>query len=327
MERLTVGIDLKTLTRRAFLGTALAGALLPRGRALAQTRLSVGTVRSGELAPFFVALERGFFREAGLEVTVAAMVRGTAIAPALGSGTLNIGWSSVVSVCRAHLEGLDHRFIANGAINKRGTNEVVGFQVAADSPVGSARDLEGKTCAAVALRDILHVAGLHWIDSNGGNSSRVKWIELPPVLMEGALASGKIDGFVAAEPSMTIASKLDRKTRVLGSPLGGIAPRLLIASYFASDAWIRQNVDTVKAFVGALNRGIDAHNAGPEEAKVTLARHTGLKPEIVREMTLPAFEKRILESDLRPVIDVAARYRILAKTVPPREVISKHAAL
>ncbi|MBI2153933.1 MAG: ABC transporter substrate-binding protein [Candidatus Rokubacteria bacterium] len=329
MEKITVGIDLATLTRREFLGRATQGAVvaaaaavLPWDRALAQTKLNVGTMKIGDLSPFFLALERAFFKEAGLDINVAAMVGGAAVAPALASGALNIGWSNVVSIYQGHLQGFDYRFIANGAINKRGTNDVFGFQVAVDSPIRSAKDLEGKTLASNTLRNIIHVAGMHWIDSNGGDSSKVKWIELPFPQMEPALVNKQIDAFVAVEPFVTVPSKVNKKTKVLGYPLGGIAPRLLIAAYFASEAWIQKNGDTVKAFVAALNRGIDAHNASPEEAKATIAKHTGLKPELLKEMVLPAFERKILESDLQPMLDVAFQYKLIEKKFAPRQVIS-----
>lgn len=330
IAHITLGIDLATLTRREFLatvataGVAAAGAaLLPWEGALAQTKLNVGTMKIGDLSPFFLALEKAFFKAAGLDINVTAMVGGEVIARTLASGALNIGWSNVVSVYRDHLQGFDYRFIANGAINKRGTNDVFGFQVAADSPIRAAKDLEGKTCATNALRNIVHVSGLHWIDANGGDSSKVKWTELPFPQMEPALANKQIDGFVAVEPFVTVPSKVNKRTRVLGYPLGRIAPRLLIASYFASDAWIQKNADIVKAFVTALNRGIDAHNANPEEAKVTLAKYTGYKPEVLKEMALPAFQKGILESDLQPMMDVAFQYKLIEKKFRPREVISR----
>ena len=52
-----------------------------------------------------------------------------------------------------------------------------------------------------------------------------------------------------------------KQARLLGRQLGAIAPRLLIASYFGSEAWIGKNAALVRAFVNAINRGIDAHNA------------------------------------------------------------------
>ena len=118
-------------------------------------------------------------------------------------------------------------------------------------------------------------------------------------------------------------AQVNNKTRVLGYPLGGIAPRLLIASYFSSEAWTQKNGEAVKAFTTALGRGIDAHNANPEEAKATIAKNTGLKPEFLQLMALPAFERKILESDLQPLMDVAFQYKLINKKFPPREVISK----
>jgi NitT/TauT family transport system substrate-binding protein len=332
--KITVGFDLEAVTRRAFLGTALKGgmaalgaSLLPLNRALAQTKLNIGTMKIGDLSPFFIALDRGFFGDSGLDIRVTAMVGGAAIAPALASGSLNIGWSNVVSIFQGHLEGFDYRFIANGAINRRGTHDVFGFQVAADSPIKSAKDLAGKTCASNTLRNIIHVSGQHWVDNNGGDSSKVKWVELPFPQMEPALMNKQIDAFVAVEPFVTVPSKVNRRTRVLGYPLGGIAPRLLIASYFAGEGWINKNVKAVQAFVTALNRGIEAHNADPDKAKVTIAKHTGLKPEFLKEMALPAFEQKVLESDLQPLIDVSYAYKLIGRKFAPREVISKHAPI
>jgi NitT/TauT family transport system substrate-binding protein len=197
--------------------------------------------------------------------------------------------------------------------------------VAEDSPVKSAKDLSGKTIAANTLGSIIQASGQHWIDNNGGDSSKVKWVEVPFPQMEPALVQKQIDAFVAVEPFVTVPSKVNKKTKVLGYPLGGIAPRLLIASYFSGEAWIQKNGDTVKAFITAINRGIDAHNASPEEAKATIAKHTGLKPEFLKLMALPAFERRILESDLQPMMDVAFRYKLISRKFAPREVISKGA--
>ena len=89
----------------------------------------------------------------------------------------------------------------------------------------------------------------------------MKWVEVPFPQMEPALVRKHIDAFVAVEPFVTVPSKVNKRTRVLGYPLGGIAPRLLIASYFSSEAWIDKNVEVVQAFIGALYRGIDTVTA------------------------------------------------------------------
>ena len=327
MARVSVGIDVATLTRREFLGAAGAAgvtALLPWDRAMAQSKVNLGYMKIGDLSPLFMALEKQFFKDAGVEVNLAAMVGGAEIQPALASGAINIGWTNVVSMGQGHAQGFDFRFVANGAINKRGTNDVFGFLVRPDSPIKSAKELEGKTVATNNVRNIIHAAGLHWIDANGGDSSKVKWVEIPFPQIAPALVNKQIDAFVAVEPFVTVPTKVQKQARVLGYMLGGIAPRLLIASYFGSEAWIGKNVETVKAFVSAINRGIDAHNANLDEARAMIAKYTGLKPEFLKEMPLPAFEKKLLVSDIEPMLEVGVRYKFIDKKVPAGELISRH---
>ena len=327
MRKVNVGVDLRVLDRRRFLklaGIAAAGGIaLPPRAAFAQSKLNFGYMKICDLSPLFLALEKAFFKDAGLDINLASMVGGAAIMPALASGSINIGWSNVISIYQGHLQGFDFRFVANGAINKRDTNDVFGVCVGPDSPIKAARDLAGKTVAVNTLRNIMHAATAHWVDSNGGESAKVKWVEIPFPQMALALANKQVDAYGAVEPFVTV-PVLNKQARLLGRQLGAMAPRLIIASYFGSEAWIGKNVSVVKSFVAALNRGIDAHNANPDEAKAVLARHTGLKAELFKDMPLPAFEKPILESDFQPMLDVALRYKFVERKFPVSEVISRH---
>jgi NitT/TauT family transport system substrate-binding protein len=328
MTRISGGIDLALLTRRQLLtsaATASAAVMLPGHRAFAQTKLNFGYMKIGDLSPFFMATEKGFFKEAGLEITLASMVGGAAIQPALASGAINIGWTNVVSMGQGYLQGFDFRFLANGAIVKRGTHDFSGLMVGVDSPVKTGKDLEGKTMGINTLGNITQATAMLWVDKHGGDSSKVKWVEMPMPQMVPALVNKQIDACLAVEPFVTVPVRVQKQARLLGQPLGEVAPRFLIASYFSSEAWIEKNVGTVKAFVAAINRGIDAHNANPEEAKAVIAKHTGLKPDLVKDIVLPAFEKKLLESDIEPLLEVAARYKMVEKKFPPREIISKYA--
>lgn len=327
MDRINVGIELATLTRRQLLGglgAASAAAVLPWDQALAQTKLNIGYMKIGDLSPFFLAMEKAFFKDAGLDINLAAMVGGAAIQPALASGAINIGWTNVVSMCQGHLQGLDFRFVANGAIAKRGTNDVFGVMVRPDAPINNGKDLEGKTIGVNTLRNILHAVASFWVEKHGGDPSKVKWVEIPLPQMAAALVNKQIDAFLAVEPFVHVPVRILKQARVIGYPLGEMAPRLLIASYFGSEAWIEKNVGLVRAFVTAVNRGIDAHNADLGEARAVIAKHTGMKPELLKDMPLPAFEKKIVASDIEPLLDAAFRYKLVERKFPPQELISKH---
>src|SRR5687768_6249637 len=78
MTKLNVGIDLSAFTRRRFLkaGAAglAAGASLPFPAAYAQSRLNVGYMKIGDLSPFFLAMDKAYFKDAGLDINLASMV-------------------------------------------------------------------------------------------------------------------------------------------------------------------------------------------------------------------------------------------------------------
>lgn len=227
-------------------------------------------------------------------------------------------------MCQGHLQGLDFRFVANGAIAKRGTNDVFGVMVRPDAPINNGKDLEGKTIGVNTLRNILDAVASFWVEKHGGDPSKVKWVEIPLPQMAAALVNKQIDAFLAVEPFVHVPVRIQKQARVIGYPVGEMAPRLRIASYFGSEAWIEKNVPTAKAFVAAVNRGIDAHNANLAEARAVIAKHTGMKPELLKDMPLPAFEKKIVPSDIEPLLDAAFRYKLVERKFPPQELISRH---
>ena len=251
MTRISVGIDLGILGRRRFLAGMAAAAVLPWGRAFAQTKLNFGYMKIGDLSPFFMATEKGFFKEAGLDIALASMVGGAAIQPALASGAINIGWTNVVSMGQGHLQGFDFRFVANGAIVKRGTHDFSGLMVAADSPIATGKDLEGKVMGINTLGNITQATAMTWVDKHGGDSSKLKWVEMPMPQMAPALVNKQIDACLAVEPFVTVPVRVHKQAKLIGRPLGDLAPRLLIASYFSSEAWIEKNQATVRTFVAA----------------------------------------------------------------------------
>jgi NitT/TauT family transport system substrate-binding protein len=129
--------------------------------------------------------------------------------------------------------------------------------VPANSPIKNAKDLEGKTVAVNTLNNIVHLMALAWVDKNGGNSSKVKFVEIPFPQMEPSLVAGKVDAISVQEPFAAVAARRP-EARVLANPWGDVLPRFLIASWFASDKWIQKNRGVAQGFVRAINRGVDA---------------------------------------------------------------------
>jgi NitT/TauT family transport system substrate-binding protein len=311
-------------TRRNFLTKLAVGvAAVPFFRSLswAEAKGKLGYMKIVDNAALFVGMDKGFFKAEGLELETVPMAGGAVISQGVTSGDLQFGWSNVISLYQAHVEGFDFKLIAGGATNVRAKNESHAIEVVKASPVIRAKDLEGKTVAVNTLNNIVHLMAMAWLDKNGASSSKVKFVEIPFPNMEAALAAGKIDAASIHEPFATAA--VEKGTaRVLTQPWGEVLPKFLIASWFASEKWIQKNRDTAQAFVRAVNRGIDAIHADPEGARSAMVKWGGVSPEFAGKIGLPLFEKTVSEKDLQETIDLTQKYKLISKTIRARDVIS-----
>jgi NitT/TauT family transport system substrate-binding protein len=313
------------ITRRKFLTrvtVGVAGLPLLRSLSFAQTKGKLGYMKIVDNAALFVGMDRGFFKAEGLELETVPMAGGAVITQGVTSGDLQIGWSNVISLYQAHVEGFDFKLIAGGATNVKGTNESHMMQVLKSSPIKRAKDLEGKTVAVNTLNNIVHLMAMAWVDKNGANSAKVKFIEVPFPNMEATLVTGKVDAISVHEPFAT-AALVKGQTRMLSHPWSEVMPKFLIASWFASEKWIQKNKQMVQAFIRAINRGIDAIHADPEGSRNSMVKWAGLPADLAGKIGLPFFEKGLSEKDIQGTIDLTAKYKMIARPFRAREVVSE----
>jgi NitT/TauT family transport system substrate-binding protein len=312
------------ITRRNFLTTltiGVAGLPLARGLSWAQIKSKLGYMKIVDNAAMFVAMEKGFFKAEGLELETLPLAGGAPIINGVVSGDLQFGWTNVISLYQARVGGFDFKLIAGGATNVKAKNESHAIQVAKNSPLKTAKDLEGKTVAVNTLNNIVHLMAMAWIDKNGGSSSKVKFVEVPFPQMQATLSAGKVDAISVHEPFATAAIEKGA-SRVLAQPWGDVLPKFLIASWFASEKWLVKNKETGQAFVRAIGRGIDAIQADPEGSRAAMVKWAGLNPDLAGKIGLPVFEKGVSEKDIQATIDLTLKYKLIAKAFKARDVIS-----
>lgn len=294
---------------------------LMRDYAWAQAKGKLGYMKIVDNAAMFVAMEKGFFKAEGLELETVPMAGGAVIVQGVTSGDLQFGWTNVISLYQAFVEGFDFKLVAGGATNVRGSNETHAIVVGKDSPIRQAKDLEGKTVAVNTLNNIVHLMALAWVDKNGGSSGKIKFVEIPFPAMEAALVAGKVDAISVQEPFAAVAARR-AETRVLANPWGDVLPRFLVASWFASEKWIQKNKATGEAFVRAINRGVDAIRADKEGARAAMIKWAGLSPDFAGKIGLPQFEKAINEKDVQVTMDLTYKYKMITKPLKARDVLS-----
>jgi NitT/TauT family transport system substrate-binding protein len=313
------------IARRNFLtkiAVGIAGLSLAPDMTWAQVKTKLGYMKIVDNAAMFMAMDRGFFKAEGLELEPVPMAGGAVIVQGVNSGDLQFGWTNVISLYQAYVEGFDFKLIAGGATNLRSSNETHAIEVLKDSLIKRAKDLEGKTVAVNTLNNIVQLMAMAWVDKNGGSSAKVKFIELPFPQMEAALVAGKVDAISVQEPFAAVAARKPQ-IRVLANPWGDVVPKFLIASWFASEKWVQKNRGTAEAFVRAVNRGMDAIHSDKEGARAAMIKWAGLKPDMVGKMGLPLFDKTLSEKDLQATIDLTFKYKLISRRIKAREVISE----
>jgi|FaiFalDrversion2_1042247.scaffolds.fasta_scaffold00493_2 NitT/TauT family transport system substrate-binding protein len=289
--------------------------------AQAPVRLRVGIIPIVDLLQLFVADAKGYFAEEGLRVETTAMAGGAQIAPAVEGGSLDVGWSNVVSILLARERGFDFVFFAPGAFEVDPHNRVHQLLVPADSPVRGARDLVGKTVAVNTLANIPYLATLVWLDQQGVNPAQVRFVEIPFPDMPAALSGKRVDAAVVIEPFASVALA-QGVARVLDPrPFAVFGRRVLVASWFAKRSWLDRNRQAASAFNRAIRRANEFILRRPAEARALIPRYTRVPADLAERMPLPGFFSTVFDSDVRPVVEAAVKHGLLRRPLTPEDIL------
>jgi NitT/TauT family transport system substrate-binding protein len=267
-------------------------------------------------ADVYYAQELGLFKTAGLNVDIQQLQGGSAVIAGIIGGALQIGAGNPLPVATAHEKGLDLVLIAPGFVSDAAFTPVGAIVVAANSPLKTGSDLNGKTVAVNALHSIDEIAVDSWVDKNGGDSHTIKFVETSNIVMVEAVAAGRIDAAMIADPGLSTGLQSGR-VRLLARADDAIAKRFMVASWFTSRTWADHHPDTARKFAAILNQASDWAIKNPEAAAAVLQKY-------LRLTTPQAHERRSTSLDpalLQPLFDAAVRYHSLPKPLDARDII------
>jgi NitT/TauT family transport system substrate-binding protein len=287
-------------------------------RASAADALKVGGVPIEPAADIHYANEQGYFKAAGLNVNIEILANGQNLIAAVAGGAYDIATSTIPAIAVARERGIGIKLVAPAGIHSS-TAPTDLLLVTQNSPLRSARDLNGKIVATSGLNNLPALAIRTWIAKNGGDVATVKFVEFAIPAMAEALQLGRIDAAVMTEPFITAAKGL----RPLGNPYDAIAQRFIIAGWFASDSWLDKNAAVARRFAEAMRQGHDWANTHPTESLAILVRVTKIAPQVASTMTRAVFGTTLNEQLLQPVLDVAASSGMLHKSMTAGDLIWK----
>jgi NitT/TauT family transport system substrate-binding protein len=308
------------LTRSGFVSTLAAAlaSVAPRTgsaqtAAPATTRIGVAPVEV--CAEAFYGVDLGIFKKAGLDVELQFFSSPGAISAALAGNAIDVGLFDSVGLVAAHSRNVPIVFLAPGKLYEDSAPEI-GLVVREDGP-RAAKDVVG-TIAAPSVNNIGALATLVWLDRNGGNSKRIKFVEMPFPAMTEAVQRGSVIGAVSVEPWLSDARDKGMRTMAPSNGLG----RIFVASaWVGSQSWAESHPAIVGPFVSAIYTAGRWGNKNHTASLPIVAKYTKLPLETLAKMRHGSFAEATDLKIIQPVIDAMVSYEFIPKGFPAADLL------
>ncbi|MGW4758287.1 ABC transporter substrate-binding protein [Streptomyces chartreusis] len=277
------------------------------------TTVKLGLIPIVDVAPLYLGQKKGFFEKQGLKLEFTTAQGGAAIVPGVASGQFQFGFSNVTSLMVAQSNGVPVKAVANGIASTgvRG-KDFNGLMVKKDSPVKSAKDLEGKKVAINTLKNINETAVRQAVREAGGDPDEVELVEMAFDQMPAALDQGQIDAACVVEPATaTIRSQGGRE---IASPLIDVAPELTVAMYFTSTQYAQQHPDVVKKFQDATAESLAYAEAHPDEARQIVTTYTKIPASVLEQVVLPKWPAEANRPSIEALMKLGEEDGLFKKT-------------
>jgi NitT/TauT family transport system substrate-binding protein len=288
------------MTRHVLIGAALNAAVMT-APAAAQDKVTVGVFPVSSSLPYFVALDRGFFKEQGIVPETIKLIGGPPNVAAMMTNQIE------VSAVLVTLEGMNANAKKPGVamyISLNSQNRVwqmEQFVVRKGFTATSLRDLKGARLMSApgpaninAAKAVLAKVGLKEGDYTIDQLDMGQHVNV--------MTAGTFDGGYTLEPNASVMRQL------------GVARTLeagLLAKYILGDEnanayaggcvfttdFITKRPDVAKRFAAAWSKAIDFINTSPQEARKYLAKNTFTPDDLVDQIPMLGY---IMAKDLSP---------------------------
>ena len=293
---------------------ALGLVALASPAALAQGKIAVGYVTASDFVPLLVAKEKGFFEKRGLDVEPKRIPIITNIPPALVSGDLQIGSSTMPLLLQANDGGLDMRLVAGAARHLKETSKIV-LMVRSTLKIEKPEDLKGKKIGVAGFNSTMDVFIRKWLKLKGVDPKEVTFVEAAFPQMPDLLKGGTVDAVTITEPMRSIAQN-SGAGYVFADYVAEYFPDLLMVGYIATGDWAMKNPAAIKAFRDAMDESIAFIAANKDETKAIEQKVLGFTSNAPA-----AFKTAVKPDDLDVYITVGKELGLYRSALDPKKMI------
>lgn len=255
------------------LALALAALLAASGPASAQEKwtFALNWFPVGDHAAYWVALDKGYYKAAGLDVTLEnSKGSGDSIAK-VDTGRADAGLADAAVVIASRARGTTVKTI--GMVFDKTPLNIFSLK---SKPLAKPKDLEGATLGSPpgdAQRQMFPAfAKLNHIDA-----SKVSWVNIEPAAKIAAVAEKRMDGVSDYTTGLPLYEKAAGKGNIVMMPWADFGFDLYSMSIMASAKTMKDKPKQLKAFLEASYKGWRDVMADPQAAMVIFKKRV---PEI-----------------------------------------------
>jgi ABC-type nitrate/sulfonate/bicarbonate transport system substrate-binding protein len=302
----------------ALCAAGFLAALLPASAAFAQTApptprvaVKVGAIGAVSDAGIFIALEKGFFKDEGLDVELVSFKAAPQILPAIATNEVQASGSAVTpALFNAFARGIGMKLVADkGQVAKGFGFAAIAIRSDLADTIKDFKDLKGRKLAVLG-KGVSSTAQLgKALELGHLQPNEVELIELGLPEMVAALGNKAIDGATLLEPFITFATTRNVAVRWKGMedflPFTGQNGVIIYSQKFAegepeaAKRWMAAYLKGNRAYLDAVTKGVDRDGVNAILAKYTAVKDPALLAKIAPTGFDPngRMEVKSLESD------------------------------
>lgn len=232
-----------------------------------KTKVSLGMLRLTSSAPLFIAMDKGFFAEEGIEIEPQWFDAAHPIAVSTASSKVDVGATGITaSLYNMAANGQKLGIVADKGREQKGYSSSA-LLVTTDNynaGVKSLKDLKGKRIGITQKGSTFHYMLGRMLETQGMSLNDVEIVPLSKLsAVMAALESKQIDGCILNEPNITKVQKAGYGKLVV--QVGDVIPYQTSAIFYSPD--FMKNTDAAVRFMRAYNKACNYYYEAAVEKK------------------------------------------------------------
>lgn len=241
--------------------------------------------------PLYVAIEKGYFKDAGINVELVKFEVPNQIIDAIMNEQVDMtspsGALGITAIANYKNPGKLRVFAVSGG---ESGNSGASFVVLARSTLEHIADLKGKKLGILAGTIQWRTIAREILEKNGLDmDTDLTIIELAPPVQAQALSSGQVDALLALEPIPTIAvNKMAARVWIADPTVKYISDPSWLGAGIVNVQFAQQNPNLTRVVIAIIEKATEEVATNPDAYRQYLKGYTPLTDDVIAKVPIPS---------------------------------------